>query len=96
MYAGFIYGCVGLGFLSATPDQLLSRVLITWTLACLLWYKADREEGILTQKYGADYYEWASMVPRFFPSPRALLDQGTGLTLIVGCIVIGGIVVASY
>jgi len=39
----------------------------------VLWFKADREEVVLFEKYGPPYAEWAARVPRFFPVPRALV-----------------------
>lgn len=77
-YAGLIAGCVGLGFWTATPQQLLSRILLTGTLSALLWYKAEREEELLEQIYGPAYAEYAAYVPQFFPTlftPNSLKRQ---------------------
>ena len=30
----------------------------------LLWYKTNREEIFLEERYGAQYYNWAASVPR--------------------------------
>ena len=72
-YAGIIAACVGLGFWSANTEQLLSRVLLTGALSALLYYKAEREEELLYDRYGMRYSEWAAGVPRFYP---ALFSNG--------------------
>jgi len=69
VYAGMISASVGIGFWSTSTEQLLSRLLLTGVLCCLLWYKANREEIFLEERYGAQYYDWAASVPRFFPVP---------------------------
>lgn len=72
IYAGLITACVGISFFSESPERLLTRLLLTGALSCLLWYKADREEALLEANYGAAYLDWAANVPPFFPAPQAL------------------------
>ena len=67
IYAGVITSCVGLGFVSNSPERLLTRVLMTGALSLLFWYQSDREEEVLYQKFGGAYSEWARRTPRFFP-----------------------------
>ena len=52
IYAGLITACVGIGFWSESPEQLLSRVLLTGALSCVLGIKADREEARLERCAG--------------------------------------------
>ena len=52
-----ISASVGIGFWSTSTEQLLSRLLLTGVLCCLLWYKANREENFLEERYGAQYLD---------------------------------------
>ena len=77
MYSGLIFGSCGLALITGSPV----RTLLAASLAVLLYFKSQKEEGYLVEKHGDEYLEYQKNVPRLVPNVvgiGALLESAFG------------------
>lgn len=65
LYAGVLAGATGVAVLRRRPEPLLALA----ALSAVLHVKAGYEEGLLRERFGSAYDDYAARVPRLLPVP---------------------------
>lgn len=66
IYTGLLAAATGVAVLRGRPEPLAAVAV----LSAVLHVKAGYEEGLLRDRFGAAYEEYAARVPRLVPRPR--------------------------
>jgi protein-S-isoprenylcysteine O-methyltransferase Ste14 len=74
LYSFSILGAAGAGAQLGSTSAALIFAVLAWVLFYLV---VQREERLLSERFGADYAAYKAVVPRFLPDPRLWRDVQT-------------------